>query len=55
MSDAAAHAVLLFSKRNFASEPLTTTSLTADASLRPFSVGDAADAPAPASDYRLDR
>ncbi|HJT63419.1 MAG TPA: M28 family peptidase [Candidatus Limnocylindria bacterium] len=55
MSDAAAHAVLLFSKRNFDHEPLTATSLSADASLRQFSVGDAADAPAPASDYRLDR
>jgi Zn-dependent M28 family amino/carboxypeptidase len=50
MSDAAAHAVLLFSKRNFAKEPLTTTSADADLSLRPFSVGGTSDAPAPASD-----
>jgi Zn-dependent M28 family amino/carboxypeptidase len=50
MSDAAAHAVLLFSKRDFAMEPLGTTSAAADLSLRPFSVGATADAPAPASD-----
>lgn len=55
MSDAAAHAVLLFSKRNFANEPLTATSASADAALRPFSVGGATDAPAPASDNRVDR
>jgi hypothetical protein len=55
MSDAAAHAVLLFSKRNFSKEPLSTTSASADASLRPFSVGGAADAPAPEVDARQAR
>ena len=50
MSDAAAHATLLFSKRNFQMEPLTTTSTAADATLRPFSVGGPSDGPAPASD-----
>jgi Zn-dependent M28 family amino/carboxypeptidase len=55
MSDAAAHAVLLFSKRKFDSEPLSTTSASADASLRPFSVGGATDAPAPEIDARQTR
>ena len=50
MSDAAAHAVLLFSKRNFAQEPLTTTAAAADLSLQRLSVGGTTDAPAPASD-----
>ena len=51
MSDAAAHATLIFSKRNFVQEPLTMTSAAADAMLRPFSVGGSADAPAPESDH----
>jgi Zn-dependent M28 family amino/carboxypeptidase len=50
MSDAAAHAVLLFSKRNFAQEPLTTTSAAADLSLRHLSVGVGDAGPHPASD-----
>ena len=50
MSDAAAHAVLLFSKRNFAMEPITTTAAAADLSLQRLSVGGTTDAPAPASD-----
>jgi Zn-dependent M28 family amino/carboxypeptidase len=55
MSDAAAHATLLFSKRNFANEPLTTTSLAADASLRQVSVGGATDSPSSEFDRRLSR
>ena len=55
MSDAAAHAVLLFSKRNFDKEPLTTTATAADLSLQPFSVGGSSDAPAPESDATVDR
>ena len=51
MSDAAAHAILLFSKRNFEQEPLVTTADAADLSLRQTSVGTASDAPAPASDH----
>jgi Zn-dependent M28 family amino/carboxypeptidase len=50
MSDAAAHAVLLMSKRNFDKLPLSTTSPEADASLQRSSVGGATDAPAPAAD-----
>jgi Zn-dependent M28 family amino/carboxypeptidase len=50
MSDAAAHAMLLFSGRNFAKDPITSTSTAADLSLRPFSVGGTSDGPAPASD-----
>lgn len=45
MSDAAADAVLLFSKRNFAQEPLTITALAANAALEQSSVGGATDAP----------
>jgi Zn-dependent M28 family amino/carboxypeptidase len=55
MSDAAAHAVLLFSKRNFAKEPLTTQSMAANPALTQRSVGGATDAPAPATDDRTDR
>ena len=55
MSDAAAHATLLFSKRNFAQEPLTTTSLAADAALRQLSVGGATDSPSTEFDQRLSR
>jgi Zn-dependent M28 family amino/carboxypeptidase len=50
MSDAVAHAVLLFSKRNFEKEPLTMVAAAADLSLRPFSVGGTTDSPAPAWD-----
>lgn len=53
MSDAAAHAVLLFSKRNFGQEPLTTTAAAADLSLQRLSVGGTSDAPAPESDDRV--
>jgi Zn-dependent M28 family amino/carboxypeptidase len=53
MSDAAAHAVLVFSKRNFAAEPLTMTATAADLSLQRFSVGGTTDAPAPESDERV--
>jgi Zn-dependent M28 family amino/carboxypeptidase len=51
MSDAAAHATLLFSKRNFEQEPVTTTSTAADATLRPVSVGGGGGAPAPEHDH----
>lgn len=50
MSDATAHAVLLFSKRNFDKEPLTTVSAAADTSLRRTSVGSGDAGPHPASD-----
>ncbi|MGH2489138.1 MAG: hypothetical protein ACRDFR_05945, partial [Candidatus Limnocylindria bacterium] len=53
MSDAAAHAVLLFSKRNFSQEPLTATSLAANAALEQRSVGGATDAPSWADEARL--
>jgi Zn-dependent M28 family amino/carboxypeptidase len=55
MSDAAAHAVLLFSKRNFAQEPLTTESLAANPALTQRSVGGASDAPSWADEDRIDR
>ena len=50
MSDAAAHAVLLFSKRNFAKQPLTTTSADADVSLQALTSGATSSGPHPASD-----
>lgn len=50
MSDAAAHAVLLFSKRHFEKEPLTAISAAADVSLRRTSVGSGDAGPHPADD-----
>jgi Zn-dependent M28 family amino/carboxypeptidase len=55
MSDAAAHAVLLFSKRNFDQEPLTVPASSANLSLTQQSVGGATDAPSHAEDDRIDR
>ena len=50
MSDAAAHAVLLFSKRNFANNPLSETSPDADSSLRSLTTSGTSDGPRPALD-----
>ncbi len=50
MSDAAAHAVLLMSTRDFAKNPLTTTSPEADTTLQQLITGGADAGPHPASD-----
>jgi Zn-dependent M28 family amino/carboxypeptidase len=55
MSDAAAHAVLLFSKRDFDREPLIAESLAADPALTQRSIGGATDAPSWADEDRTDR